>query len=283
MTTQRDLERTLDAYFAVGAEEVADRVIDEALLTIAHTPQRRGLTVPWRPNVMNPFARLAVAAAAIVIVAGGALYLISPGNEGVGGPPAATPSPSAAAPSASPSASSAPTPELAPIDPTTWVPYMSERYGYTLEHPADWTVEPSQSDWGSGSIHSEVSEWEDEISDPGGGDAAGGYTIFAGRQDLESDQTPESWTAEYISNKALDAGGICGDISADQYGPVEIDGETGQRIEMVCAGTTFYTAAIVVHDGSAYLVALATNAGSENTRAVELFDAVLASFRFAAS
>lgn len=279
MTTQRDLEQALDAFFAEGADEVADRVIDDALLTIEHTNQRRVLSVPWRSNAMNPFARLAVAAAAIVIVAGGALYLISPRNQGVGGPPAATPSPSAA-PSASSTAS---TSTLAPIDPQTWVPYTSERYGYSLEHPADWTIEPSQSDWGPGAIHSETSTWADEISDPQGGDAAGGYSIFAGRQDLETGQTPESWTAQYITNKEGDAGGVCGDISADQYEPVEINGETGQRIEMVCAGAAFYTAAIVVHDGSAYLVAVATQSNSRDERAVELFDAVLASFRFAAS
>ena len=190
MTTQRDLERALDAFFAQGADELADRVIDDALLTIENTKQRRVLGVPWRSNIINPFARLAVAAAAIVIVAGGAFYLLSPGNQGVGGPPAATPPPpSAAAASASPSA---PTPTQTPIDPATWVPYTSERYGYTLEHPADWTIKPAQSDWGPGSIHSEFSTWADEISDLQGGDIAGDYTIFAGRQDLEAGQTPES-------------------------------------------------------------------------------------------
>jgi hypothetical protein len=277
MTTQRDLERALDAFFAQGADEVADRVIDDALLTIDHTPQRRVLSVPWRSLQMFAPARTAAAVIALAAVIGGAAYLLAPGGQ-IGGPPPT------ASPAASPADSLSPSPStFEAIDPATWVPYTSERYGYTLEHPADWTIKPSQSDWLPGTIHSETSQWPDEISDPQGGDAAGGYTMFAGRQDLEAGQTPESWTAEYISNKSLDAGGVCGDISTDQYEPVEIDGETGHRIEMVCAGAAFYTAAIVVHDGSAYLAAVATQSNSRDARAVELFDAFLASFRFAAS
>jgi hypothetical protein len=278
MTTQRDLERALDAFFAEGSDEVADRVIDDALLTIDHTRQRRVLSAPWRFFPMIPFARTATAVVAVAVLIGGAAYLLAPGGQ-VGGP---APTTSPASPTDSPSPSPL-TSALETIDPATWVAYTSERYGYTLEHPADWTIEPSQSDWGPGTIHSETSTWADEISDPQGGDTAGGYSIFAGRQDLEAGQTPESWTAQYINNKELDAGGVCGDISADQYEPVEINGETGQRIEMVCAGATFYTAAIVVHDGSAYLVAVATESSSRDALAVELFDAVLASFRFAAS
>jgi hypothetical protein len=99
---------------------------------------------------------------------------------------------------------------------------------------------------------------------------------------LEPGQTPESWTADYINNKSRDAGGLCGDISADRYEPIEIDGETGSRIAMVCS-TNFYAAAIVVHHGSAYLVALATVADTDNARPVELFDAILAGFQFTVS
>jgi hypothetical protein len=98
MTTQRDLERALDAFFAEGADEMADRVIDDALRIIDHTHQRSVLGVPWRSRTMNPLARLAAATAAIVIVAGAALYVLSPGSQSVGGPQV-TPSPT---PSASP-------------------------------------------------------------------------------------------------------------------------------------------------------------------------------------
>lgn len=58
---------------------------------------------------MHSFARFALAAAAIVIVAVGGLYVLAPGNLGVGGPDA-TPSP---APSELPASSS--TPSTAPL------------------------------------------------------------------------------------------------------------------------------------------------------------------------
>ena len=139
MTTQRDLERALDAFFAQGADEVADRVIDDALLTIDHTAQRRVLSVPWRPN-MPSFARLAVAAAAIVIVAGGALYLLAPGNQTVGGPSPA-PSPSAAVPSpsaASPSASALAQASVPPSQPFAWRTFTARHSPYRMEVPAGW-------------------------------------------------------------------------------------------------------------------------------------------------
>jgi hypothetical protein len=277
MTTLRKPDPIIAAWLEEGPTllpEATRRAI--AVATRTTTQHRRAISVPWRLPTMNLFARTALAAVALVAVVGGTLYVTAP-RTGVGGP---SPEPSVTADGSSkPSA----TPTPAPIDPATWVAYTSERFGYTLEHPADWTIKPSQLDWEPGAIHSELSQWPDELNDPEGGYAAGGYTIYAGRQGLETSQTPEAWAAQYISNKVLDAGGICGDISADQYEPIEIDGEIGQRIEMVCASSAFYTAVFAVHDGSAYLVALATPSNSRDARAIELLDAVLASFRFAAS
>jgi hypothetical protein len=92
---------------------------------------------------MNPFARLAVAAAAIVIVAGGAVYLLAPGNQGVGGPTPAitpTPMPSQEAPSAAPSEAS--TLEV----PQTWEAFTSDRFGYRIEVPQGWTHGPPTDD-----------------------------------------------------------------------------------------------------------------------------------------
>lgn len=59
---------------------------------------------------MNPFARFAIAAVAIVVVVGGALYVFAPGPGSVGGPPSATP-----LTTASPSARTSTTPSPAPF------------------------------------------------------------------------------------------------------------------------------------------------------------------------
>jgi hypothetical protein len=47
-----------------------------------------------------------------------------------------------ASPSASPSPSPSPSPAPTPRDPTTWVPFTSARFGYSIRIPADWTQIP---------------------------------------------------------------------------------------------------------------------------------------------
>ena len=75
MTTQRELNRLLDAFFTEGTTELADRVIDAALDTIDHTPQRRAGGLPRRIQAMRMLTRLAAAAAIGVLAVGGALFL----------------------------------------------------------------------------------------------------------------------------------------------------------------------------------------------------------------
>ena len=82
MTDQRELDRLLDAFFAEGADELADRVIDAALDQIDHTQQRRALRMPRRLRTMNMPTRLAAAAVIGVLAVGGALYLMRPGQIG---------------------------------------------------------------------------------------------------------------------------------------------------------------------------------------------------------
>jgi hypothetical protein len=93
MTRQLDIERVLDDYLAVGANELADHVLDAALDDIDHTPQRRS----WWPTrgVAHTIvlARTAIAAAAVLVVAIVG-YSSLPGNgTGAGPTPAPTASP----------------------------------------------------------------------------------------------------------------------------------------------------------------------------------------------
>jgi hypothetical protein len=109
---------------------------------------RRPFWMPQRRVIMNTYARLAVAAVAIVVVLGGAVYLFAP-RAGVGGGPPATAAPSAT-PSAAPSAVASPSPAasaLGPLDTTGWTIYTSARYGFSIGHPADWMVLPSNHVW----------------------------------------------------------------------------------------------------------------------------------------
>jgi hypothetical protein len=111
MTEQRELDQLLGAFFADGPDQVADRVIDGALVQIDHTRQRRAIRLPRRFQTMPMLTRLAAAAVIGVLAVGGAFYLIKPGQPaGVGGPsPAsgvsASPSQPAATPAQTPAAS----------------------------------------------------------------------------------------------------------------------------------------------------------------------------------
>ena len=105
MTDQRDLDRLLGAFFVEGTNEVADRVIDAALIEIDQTQQRRAGRMPRRLLTMKTPMRVAVAAVVGVIAVGSALYAVNPWQSAV--EPSSTPDRSAG-PSASPSLSIAP-------------------------------------------------------------------------------------------------------------------------------------------------------------------------------
>ena len=81
MTSERELDRLLGAYFDDGRDELADRVIDAALDQIDHTKQRRVLRVPWRfPTMFTP-VRLGAAALIGVLALGGMMLVFSGGSR----------------------------------------------------------------------------------------------------------------------------------------------------------------------------------------------------------
>lgn len=115
MSSPSELHRDLRSWLREDRHENADRVLLEALETIAATPQRRAGWLARRFSTLSTYARYGLVAAAIVLVAviGIGIY----GNP-VGGP---EPNPTASpliTPSPSPSA--APTPVPDPIV-GTWV------------------------------------------------------------------------------------------------------------------------------------------------------------------
>ncbi len=97
MSTDRDITRIVRSWLGEGATSLPDRVLDNVFDQLPATPQRRAWWPAWRLTEMNPQLRIALAAAAIVVVAVIGIYVL-PGKSGVGGPaatasPAITPSP----------------------------------------------------------------------------------------------------------------------------------------------------------------------------------------------
>ena len=111
MTDDRSLERAARSFIEAGPTQAPDRAVEAALLWIETTPQERDLRIPWRfPSMITP-ARLALAAAVGVLLAGGAIYYFGgPSQPSVGGP---GPSPSSSAP-ATPKATAKPQSSAAP-------------------------------------------------------------------------------------------------------------------------------------------------------------------------
>jgi hypothetical protein len=182
MTSRIDAERILDALLAPDADRLPDRVVVAALTDIARTPQRRALRVPWRFPTMNSYAKLAIAAVVVVVVAIGGLALLRPGgSSGPGGAPTATPS-SSATPSRSPAASPS------SISTTAWVPFTSDRYGYTVSHPPTHTGLPPSTE----SATTFVAQ------------AGRDFTFGTDRFDTEVGRVTGELTTQKLKNNALD-------------------------------------------------------------------------------
>ena len=102
MSTDRDVTRIVRSWLEDGATALPDRVLDSVLDQLPATSQRRSWWPARRFGAMNTPFKLAIAAAAVVVVAIVGINLL-PGYATVGGP-GPTPSPSLSlSPSPSPS------------------------------------------------------------------------------------------------------------------------------------------------------------------------------------
>jgi hypothetical protein len=148
MTTERDTRmRIVLSWLREDAHENAERMLLRALDEVDATPQRRSFWPAWRlPNMNNP-VRIAIAAAAVLVVALAGYQFLPRNTGGVGGVPTRSPAQSAAAttpasllPSASPLA-------LMPngkIPPGTYRKLGSSNTPFSVTVPAGWTHEANQ-------------------------------------------------------------------------------------------------------------------------------------------
>ena len=104
MQTDPDVTRIVRSWLHEDEHDSADRVLAIVLADVDTTPQRRPWWPAWRFRSMNTYAKFAIAAAAVLVVAVIGINLLPGSRGGVGGP--------AASPSPSPSPSSSPRPAL---------------------------------------------------------------------------------------------------------------------------------------------------------------------------
>ena len=143
MTIDRDLDTTrlVRSWLRTDEHESADRVLDNVLALLDTTPQHRSWPVR-RFAAMNTYAKLAIAAAAVVVVAIVGINFLPRDSSVVGGvAPTASPSPSPSA-SALPSPSQSPKAERWPLG-----TLLEERYPATTSSGVSISFKPPSTRW----------------------------------------------------------------------------------------------------------------------------------------
>ena len=228
MSNKREFEPIARAFMAGGPTQLADRVLESSLAEVHHTPQRRVLIrVPWRLPTMNIYAKLASAAAAVVVagVIGYAMLGLGRAPD-TGGRP--TPSPTF-------------TPSLGPTSPprpTLTESYTSPIHGYTVSYPAGWTVREATESWTT-EIPFQASAFADVIATADNRFLAVASQPLAGRNS-------DAWYDQITSDSGW------GDTCEPTSEPVTIDGESGVSVTH-CDGTQ---TALVAVANRGYLIVL---------------------------
>ncbi len=92
----------------------------------------------------------------------------------------------------SPTALIEPGPTQESIDASTWTPYASDRYGFSIGHPADWTERPADHTWVFPADHDWLSPATEMFKAPG--DAV---LVTAWSVPIEPGTTADAWLTAY--------------------------------------------------------------------------------------
>jgi hypothetical protein len=132
MKSTHDPDTIIAAWMEDGPIELADPPRRSIMTAVRATPQRRGLTAPWRFSHMTSAFKLSAGVVAIAAVALVAVYLFGrPSN--VGPPASPSPSPSATPPSFS-YESSVFRPGMSLTGPDAWAPGLDQSNHVAVTH-----------------------------------------------------------------------------------------------------------------------------------------------------
>jgi hypothetical protein len=231
MTAKYDLERRLADYYETEAPPAAPNwVLQDVLATIDVTPQRRVfIRVPWREfPTMSTYARVAVAAVAVIVIGAVGIAVLRPGNSpGVGGQ-AVTPSPEPSA-----SATIQPTPSPRPAPPLTQS-FTSTLHGISMSYPEGWTAQEAAEPW-TGAQANFGDPAADFLYDP----ALTDHLFLSIASQPMGDSTPDEWVAQELTL-----------YECTESEPTAVDGATG------LIGAADCNVAAVTTDGRGYVFAL---------------------------
>jgi hypothetical protein len=256
MTPRRDPDAILAAWLEEGPHVLPESTRRGIEVTTRTTNQARRLAwLPWWATHMNGMTRVALAAAAVAVAAGG-LVLLRPGSDesGVGSPRSPVPSASAS-----------------PSTPAMTQSFTSEKYGYSVRYPADWRVDPATTFWSP-------PEWKASAGDSSALDLITpvvGPRLFRAASALAPDAASvDDWIAEFITMSDF---ADC-NPPRETLEPVVIGGKAG-RLRGFCGNppATEIEATVVV-DRRVYVFTLFSFVESGAIEADEraLFDALAA-------
>jgi hypothetical protein len=140
MTVQRDPDRLIHAFLMEGATELADEVYVTVRDRIEETRQR-AVIGSWREPDVNRYLKIALAAAAVLVVA--VVGFRQFGGTNVAGPGASV-SPE---PTATPAATATPVPSDAGSAPPLTETFTSDLHGVTFSYPSGWVTRPATEPW----------------------------------------------------------------------------------------------------------------------------------------
>lgn len=143
--SDRVFEHAVSDWLEAGSDRTPPAAIDAVLLAVKTTPQQRDLRIPRRFTLMTTPMRLAALIAGVAIAGVAALALPNRG-PGLGPSGTSTPLPTTS-PAPTGATTTAPSPTTDPNDTSAWTVYTSDRYGFTLGHPAGWSEVPATRAW----------------------------------------------------------------------------------------------------------------------------------------
>lgn len=255
MNTTRDPGARLAAWLDEGPTDLPDATRRAIVTALPLTNQaRRGLLAPRRLFTMPIFPRVAAVMAVVVLLIAGGVYLA--GSRSAMPSPLPTTQPTATA--AAPTATSASTP-LPTYDTSSWVPFVSARYGFTVSLPGPWVEFPSDRGWDVGMAKQPGTSGADRFEPPSQSLVVAGWRV-----DLAPGESADTWLAEYIAIGVPSC-------AAKPSTPIRIDGLPGQRVDC-----TELSQAIVSKGDHVYLFAIWSPSQQE------LFRAILATVRLPA-
>ena len=224
MTSEQDVDRFLEDWFAQGPSRLPDRVISETVEHLDHIKRRRYLLPPGRERMTRLLiAGTGLAAALIAAVVG---FATLTGGDDIGGPGGVT--------------------------------FTSDRHGYSVFLPDGWTVGEQPGTWEVGLFFDANSAGVDYYQRLDR-DLGAPLNLYLASQPIPTGMTFDEWATTH--DEANDQAHPCFDLVAT-YPEVTVDGEPARQQAQHCEtffgegddGALTGIQTLVAHNGRGYAI-----------------------------